>query len=600
MIAMRRRAGPIAGVLLGLAFTAVLVPVATCEHLLGLTRPLAPGDRAPLTIRVPDEGDLRDQALEGRVGAGRLIAVRGEVLDSDRAALVNELHVRGVEERGPALYLGPAVAFALIGLLLSAYMRSSHRGRVLRMQVTVLGMLLVFAAATKALLIFTPVSWFLVPTAAVALLAAALVDRYAGFGAAVALAVIVAALLRFDAQVAVVLGAQGLGAVLAFPRAKRSRTFVLAGLVGGLCAAAAHVASSYFYGSRLPDLAELADPWRSSLVASFLGGAQAGPMALLLRASVERLGGEIPRSKLVELADLENPLLKKIAAGAPGTWQHSLAMANLAEIAANAIGAHALLVRVGAYYHDLGKALQPEYYIENLAPGQKSPHDSLPPETSADAIFAHVTEGVRLARASGLPPAIIDFMHMHHGDGLLEYFWGKCQEQGNPQRLAESAFRYPGTKPQSRETAILAICDAVEAASRTLRKGDSRAIEQLVQRIVYGKLHLGQLDESGLTVAELKKLANTLVDTLKHANHGRIEYPWQKEEKKLAAASTPAVAVAVARSLETSGRFVLDSADAPGPASEPGNGAANATAAADPAETRVVPLVRRRPPSGEA
>src|SRR5262249_55619112 len=155
-----------------------------------------------------------------------------------------------------------------------------------------------------------------------------------------------------------------------------------------------------------------------------------------------------------------------------------------------------------------------QYYIENLGSGQASPHDAIAPELSADAIFSHVTEGVRLARARRLPEAVIDFMHMHHGDGVLEYFWHKCLEQGNPKNLAPTTFRYPGIKPQTRETPILAICDAVEAASRTLRRPEARAIEQLVQRIVYGKLDLGQLDESGLTVAELRVVAGTLVDNL--------------------------------------------------------------------------------------
>jgi hypothetical protein len=145
-------------------------------------------------------------------------------------------------------------------------------------------------------------------------------------------------------------------------------------------------------------------------------------------------------------------------------------------------------------------------------------------------------------------------MHMHHGDGVLEYFWAKCVEKGNPNQLTVDAFRYPGKRPQNRETAILAICDALEASSRTLRQPDARTIEALVQRIVYGKLHLGQLDESGLTMAELKTLANTLVDQLRHAHHGRIEYPWQREQRL---------------SLEPSPRFVtgqsLDSADAPRP-----------------------------------
>jgi hypothetical protein len=147
-----------------------------------------------------------------------------------------------------------------------------------------------------------------------------------------------------------------------------------------------------------------------------------------------------------------------------------------------------------------------------------------------------------VARRHGLHERVVDFMHMHHGDGLLEYFWAKCQEQGNPDHMSEEDFRYPGVKPDSRETAILAICDAVEAASRTLRSPDPQAIEALVQRIVYGKLHLGQLDDSGLTVADLRLISNSLMDTIKHAHHGRIEYPWQRRKSDEMAVATAATA----------------------------------------------------------
>jgi putative nucleotidyltransferase with HDIG domain len=237
---------------------------------------------------------------------------------------------------------------------------------------------------------------------------------------------------------------------------------------------------------------------------------------------------------------LNHPLLKRIAEKSPGTWAHSLAMANMAELAATAIGANALLTRVGAYYHDLGKSSAPQYYIENLHPGEASPHDSLDPDVSADAIFAHCTEGVRLGRTAGIPEPILDFMHMHHGNGLLEYFWHKNQEQGNPKRLSEKHFRYPGLPPQTKETGILAICDAVEAASRTLKTPTERDLTGLVQRIVFGKLRLGQLDQSGLTSSDLKHLCNSLVDTLKNSFHVRIEYPWQKEERAQAAAKAAA------------------------------------------------------------
>ena len=256
----------------------------------------------------------------------------------------------------------------------------------------------------------------------------------------------------------------------------------------------------------------------------------------------ERALGEVPRGKLVELTDLNHPLLKRIAEKAPGTWAHSLAMANMAELAATAIGANALLTRVGAYYHDLGKSSAPQYYIENLHAGEPSPHDSLEPDVSADAIFAHCTEGVRLGRAAGIPEPVLDFMHMHHGNGLLEYFWHKNEQLGNPKRLSEKAFRYPGLPPQTKETGILAICDAVEAASRTLKSPTERDLTSLVQRIVFGKLRLGQLDQSGLTSSDLKALCNSLVDTLKNSFHVRIEYPWQKEERAAKAAAAAAAA----------------------------------------------------------
>src|SRR5262249_38942799 len=158
----------------------------------------------------------------------------------------------------------------------------------------------------------------------------------------------------------------------------------------------------------------------------------------------------------------------QIAERAPGTWQHSLMMANMAEIAANAIGAHGRLVRVGAYFHDLGKSLSPKYFIENLEAGETSPHDHLPPEVSCDAIFSHVTAGTAAARRAGLHERIVDFMHMHHGTGVLEYFGAKGREQGTPHDFTVERSRSPGPPPQSRETALLAICDAVEAASRTL------------------------------------------------------------------------------------------------------------------------------------
>ena len=533
LITPRRRVGLGWSLVLSLGFGLLFLPIATADRWLGGGSIVAL-QPAAYTARLPNLGASWDE--HGRLIArgGRIIVARGEVATPQQAYLAQA--ARSSEGSGLLGMLGLLLAFALTGLLLSAYFRTSQRGRLLQVQLTAFAAALLFAAFAKALLMFTPLSPLLLPIGSLALLLAALVDRSAGIGMAVAMGLMVATLTPFDAPVGLVLATQGLASTLALVRGRKRRDFMLAGLFGAGAAVGAYVGVYFLYAQTLPT-GELLDPAHSPLVASLVGGLLIGPTAVLLRPLVERAIGQISKARLIELADLQNPLLRQIATQSPGTWQHSLAMANMAEVAANAIGASALLTRCGAYYHDLGKSLQPQYYIENLGPSMASPHDALPPEVSADAIFSHVTEGVRLGRTHGLPEPIIDFMHMHHGDGLLEYFWGKCQEMGNPKALPERAFRYPGVPPQSRETAILCICDAVEAASRTLKQPDAKMISALVQRIVYGKLHLGQLDESGLSVADLKILAATLVETLQHAHHVRIEYPWQREARAAAAAA---------------------------------------------------------------
>jgi putative nucleotidyltransferase with HDIG domain len=230
------------------------------------------------------------------------------------------------------------------------------------------------------------------------------------------------------------------------------------------------------------------------------------------------------------LTDLEQPLLKKMAREAPGSWEHSRAMANLAEGAASAIGADALLTRVGAYYHDLGKTTQPKYFVENLGTDERSPHEALEPEVSADAIMAHVVVGAKILREGGVPEPVVEFCYTHHGTQVVEYFWNKCLEHGNPKHLHESHFRYPGMKPQTKETAILMLVDSIEAASRTIDPPDRERFEMMIQRIIFTKLKTGQLDESGLTVEDLRTLVTRMTETLVNMHHHRIKYQWQAQQ----------------------------------------------------------------------
>jgi putative nucleotidyltransferase with HDIG domain len=284
------------------------------------------------------------------------------------------------------------------------------------------------------------------------------------------------------------------------------------------------------FEGRFDMVGDLQRPGDSQLLAVAGGGLVAGLLGTLLRAPAERVLGNVPRERLLELQDLSHPLLRTLAREAPGTYEHSRAMANLAEQAASAIGADALLTRVGAYYHDIGKTAQPRYFVENLELGAPSPHDALDPDVSADAIMAHVVIGTRMLREAAIPEPVVEFAYTHHGTQVVEFFWNRCLEQGNPKGLDESDFRYPGGRPQTKETAILMLVDSIEAASRTVDPPDREQFELLVQSIAFAKLRSGQLDECGLRLSELRIITSRVTDTLVNMHHQRIRYPWQIEQ----------------------------------------------------------------------
>jgi putative nucleotidyltransferase with HDIG domain len=209
-----------------------------------------------------------------------------------------------------------------------------------------------------------------------------------------------------------------------------------------------------------------------------------------------------------------------------------------------------MLIRVGAYYHDVGKSIKPEYFIENQGGGE-NPHNHLPPHDSARAIFNHVIEGTRLLRQEGVPEDVIEFAFTHHGTSLLEFFWHKNLADGNPLELTEKDFCYPGHKPVTREEGILRVVDAIEAAARTVDQPDKGRFEQLVQRIIFSKLSQGQLDESGLTLSDIRAASTTIIDTLVSMYHARIKYPWQSESTGASGAGTPHAGTPAVRADQT-------------------------------------------------
>jgi cyclic-di-AMP phosphodiesterase PgpH len=510
-------------VALAIGFGAVVTAAITADAWLlrfGVHRVVA-GQDAPFTVRVPMLAGV-DRL---RIGGGGVVVARGEPATAAQASIADAL--ADAAPGGPLLYLAVLALTCVLAAAFVHLMRRSIMGRLVRVQVVSLVAVAVLAVAVKILVLSTAISVLVVPVAVLALVPTMVLDRIVGIATGVLGALIVSLLTPFDLGLAILLLVQAAtaGLVVAEQPKRRWLAALAAGGVTTLCTSASYLLMTYLITGRAP---ELADPLHSAWFAAAIGPALAALLAVPLIPPYQRLVGEITQNQLVGLEDLGHPLLRQIAQRSPGTWQHSLMMANMAEIAADAIGANGRLVRVGAYFHDLGKSLQPKYFIENLEPGETSPHDQLPPEASCDAIFAHVSDGIVAARQAGLHERIIDFMHMHHGSGVLEYFWARCREQGNPRGLTSEDFRYPGYPPQSRETAILMICDAVEAAARTLKRPDAAAIDGLVQRIVYGKLHLGQLDDSGLAMRDLRRISDSLRETIRHANHGRIEYPWQR------------------------------------------------------------------------
>ncbi|REJ87109.1 MAG: HDIG domain-containing protein [Planctomycetota bacterium] len=253
-------------------------------------------------------------------------------------------------------------------------------------------------------------------------------------------------------------------------------------------------------------------------------------MACLLPV-VEKVFGVITDISLLELGDAAHPLLQELVRRAPGTYNHSINVASLAEAAAESIGAHGLLVRVGAYFHDIGKIFKPQYFVENQTQGDNR-HESLVPAMSTLIIIAHVKDGADLARQHRLPVPIIDFILQHHGTTLVEYFYKRASEQCETDPDAadvdENTFRYPGPKPQTREAGILMLADAVESASRVLVEPTPARIESLIEELTMKRLLDGQLDESGLTLQEVRTVRDSLAKSLTAVYHGRVKYPDQR------------------------------------------------------------------------
>ena len=361
---------------------------------------------------------------------------------------------------------------------------------------------------------------YLYPTAALALLYVALVGPEIAVIGMLDLALLIAMMQNNSLEIATLVGTGGLMAALTLRRPERLNGYFMPGLLVALTNTA--VIAIFYQGSVTTGtdigLSEL-------IIYSLLNGILAAAVALGGMYVVTLLFNLPTGLKLVELSQPSQPLLQRLLREAPGTYQHSLQVANLAEQGANAIGANADLVRVAALYHDIGKVINAPFFTENQVEGV-NPHDVLnDPARSANIIISHVTDGDKIARQYRLPTRIRDFILEHHGTQVLYFYQQAVERAGDDEVVDIEQFTYPGPRPQTKETAILMLADSSEAAVRSRKPTKKQDIADTVQQIFDTKMRTGQLDESGLTLNDIKTIRKIFVDMLQAVFHPRISYP---------------------------------------------------------------------------
>jgi putative nucleotidyltransferase with HDIG domain len=365
------------------------------------------------------------------------------------------------------------------------------------------------------------VSPFFVPLALSAMLTTLLADAEVGLVLTFTCAFLVGSMLNNHFQVAIVSGLCGALSVYAVRHVKHRQQFYAAMILLPCAYLLTIVATEAF---RFVSFDRLLD----DLLPGILTGVLSPILVIGLLPIFESVFKITTDMTLLEMTDLNRPLLRELVVRAPGTFAHSITMANLSEAAAEAIGANPLIARVGCYYHDIGKMVRPQYFIENQV-GIKNPHDKLTPTMSAMIIMSHVREGLQIAREHRLPKVIGDLIPQHQGTTRVEYFYERAVEREGRESVREEAFCYPGPKPQTKEAGVMMLADGVEAASHTLKERTPDRIKGLINEIIKKRFTEGELDECDLTMKDLHKIAESFLRVLLGTMHGRVEYPWQKE-----------------------------------------------------------------------
>lgn len=490
-----------------------------------------------LTIDEPETARLRDAARRGVASIKRIYVQNDLIIDKN--ATVTEEHVNALDALAARIaqdqsqhpikrLIQLAAAATISGLLIFVfgYFLATHERAVFDQpgQLVLLAILTVATAAAASYIKTHDLPPYWVPIPLAAMLATILLTPQIGLVLSFVLALFVSNLFA-DFYVVIICALTAAIAVYAVRHVRHRNQFyrpmIFLPISYALLIAAADLLR-FFPVEQIYD----------HILPGIVIGVAAPILTIGLLPIFESLFHITTDITLLELSDPNRTLLRQLAVRAPGTYTHSLIMANLSESAAEAIAANSLLARVGCYYHDIGKVNKPEYFSENQGlQGGRNPHDRLMPYLSMLIIASHVREGLELAEEHGLPQSICDLIAQHHGTTVIEYFYERAVELGD-RSVREEDFRYNGPKPQTKEAGILMLADSVEAAARTLAERTPSRMRQLVHKIIQQKFTAGELDECALTLRDLLKIEDSFIRVLMGVLHSRMAYPWQKANRK--------------------------------------------------------------------
>ncbi len=417
---------------------------------------------------------------------------------------------------------GPASFTLLVASILGLYLwrHEPELGQQPRHLFLLILLMFTFLAAAKLIVPGRTVLPYIFPAAALAMLLTVLLGSGLALVASAALAALVGMMTDGSLEIAAYFAAGSAVATLTLGRVERLNAFFSAGLYVGLANTLTILAF------RLPPGSLDTVGLLTLIAAALFNGILSASITLGGLLIVGSLFDLATTAQLLELARPTHPLLNELMRKAPGTYHHTLMVANLAEQAAVRIGANALLTRIGAYYHDIGKTARPYMFVENQV-NESNVHDQLDPQTSAEIIVSHVQDGLELARKHRLPSRVRAFIPEHHGTMRAGFLYKKALERagGDASRLNESSFRYPGPKPRSKETALLMLADGAEAAVRAARPSSPEQVAEIVKKVIDDRVAQGQLDECPLTLNDLRLARESFVTTLQGVFHPRLQYP---------------------------------------------------------------------------